>query len=1315
MNKKLLIVILAVFIFGKLKVHGQSLVNVNGLSGTVNVSIPIYQVNQGSVTCPISLVYSTSGTKPKDVEGTAGIGWQLQTGGSISRQVRGLPDDAYQDNAGNKNLIGWMYNASGAANIAAFTPANTGTGVSCPNETTDITYINSHFPYQSDTEPDVFMLSAPGLSCQLYYDAVNAKFVPVPYKDLVISYTTDNNVSSPTYKNITSFTVTNDHGTKYVFSVSESVTQKTLSSGTVNFFVNKYNQYKNGINYYDAWYLQSMADATGNGMSFTYTVATPRSGIDSVQFYLGGATIQALQYRTSTTVTPQVLASIQTIDAIPSVLCQFNWKVANTTTGQTVIDNIVEVNSLGGFTMNTHYFDYSTSYYTMHSGANYNRSFLADYKTVGANCSNAPLIYKFSYLGVNASNSTSLPDSTTTQVDYWGYYSTNPNNGPLLPGLYASPTNSNSHAYQVMASSTDAGYNYSLPGTNRAADATVIATGALSQITYPQGGTTSITYEPNDFYDPTSASVAQGGGIRVKQLTDYDGINSANNIVRNYSYLDPSTGLSSGKPISLPEYAFIVPYSGGATGLSLWENATAISANDISSEDHSILYTYSKISQAGAGATLYNYYVPATNWDVNAAPACSSCVADWVPTLNYAARTNCTGFYGIIKNDEYSYPFTTNINYDFERGLPKKVISYTETGAIAGEEDYTYQRTGTPIIINALSHDLSANSSNTIQAYAKYKIYASSDELTSSVVKTIYNSSSPISTTINYSYGPVQHKLSQQQATNSDGSTTISTIKYVKDYTVSAGAADANVNAIYHLGLLNINSQVETYTQTKVGTTTLTNSASLILFKGSTVNGNTFYLPSQELKFSIPSGASSFQPFTITSNVKSFDSRYYPIANYTTYDDKGLLQTADDANNNKQAVITEHTAYHPIAIFKNADIGEVRFSNFDSNMPTPDRSFTISGGAGLSGFGHAGNFCSLLSTQTISGTFNKNLQAGNYIVSAWIQAAAAGTLNFTLTSSTQTVTASKPYTATGGAFKYFEWKLPVALMGTTFTTSFNSSTNIGIDDILSYPENAEATTYSYDYNFNKSTSTNTNGVSNYYTYDSYGRLLYVYDQDKNIVQRKTYVMPADYQQTAQINVNENTNYQGYYLYEGAGTINFTAGFSSCTPSALTYTWDFGDGTTPVVTSSTSIAHNYSYTGPYGEYNVTVSITSSAFPGQTYTATKTIFVTNIVQISIENSTTGTSLSSIIFYQPGTTTVLYSFSSATSVIVPRATYDVKLNITGMQYPDPHNNANGYSSVLWAGCFNYSSSGYTFPSVDLKNGSDGYIIFIRNIPCP
>jgi YD repeat-containing protein len=86
-------------------------------TGTVNVSIPFYTYKDRDFEIPISFDYASNGFKPNQRAGDVGLGWILNAGGCITREVRGIPDETtvflqYQSLGGNgygTDLFGFKY------------------------------------------------------------------------------------------------------------------------------------------------------------------------------------------------------------------------------------------------------------------------------------------------------------------------------------------------------------------------------------------------------------------------------------------------------------------------------------------------------------------------------------------------------------------------------------------------------------------------------------------------------------------------------------------------------------------------------------------------------------------------------------------------------------------------------------------------------------------------------------------------------------------------------------------------------------------------------------------------------------------------------------------------------------------------------------------------------------------------------------------------------------------------------------------------------------------------------------------------------
>lgn len=1296
MIKKSRLIIAILILFNAAISFAQSkLVRVNPLTGTANVTIPIYEITRGQVALPISLSYNATGVKPKDVEATAGMNWQLNAGGQVSRQVRGLPDDCTPSSS-SAGMYGWISASDNApTKIAGFGIANNGS--TCSNETADISYINTNFSYQVDTEPDIFSVSAPGLSCEFIYNRSTNTFQPINYQDIVITYTTDGS------NLIHSFTITNDRGIKYVFAAPTQISLTSFSSGTPAFFTTAYNQNKSaGLFYYGSWSLTSMTDPYQNGISLTYKIPSkPRVGMDSVSLYVGGASSATLEYYTQTSSWPQTLYQIKVNvggDDIANFLT-FNW-TNNTSTSQNIISSIT------GLGKNLNFY-YDSTPYLMHNGSWYTRQFLAGYADISA--LNTPVSYGFSYYGQYIGDSgndtfTTLPDSSTSQVDYWGYFSSSSNTS-ILPKVWVNPSDTLYHRYQVYQQSSEgSNYSYTLPGNVMTVDTVNIMAGSLSKITYIQGGSTSLIYQSNDYVDVPTGNVVKGGGIRIKQIIDSVASGSTNNIIRNYSYVNPSTHVSSGKPVSLPEFAFTIPYSGAATGLSLWEYSTALSKTDLSNEDHTIMYQYATVSQPGAGSVQYQYYLPATNWDNSAAPDCSGCATtEWYPTKNYAARTNCSLTYGQVNNSKYNYPFINNPNYDFERGMPAAVISYNSTGGEVSETDYTYQRSNSPGIITAFHVDENINGSLDVKGYNKYNIYFNTSELTATVTKKVFdsnNSNTSQSSVATYTYGSTNHKLpTQQSVTNSDGSVLTSKYSYVKDYNATAGS-NANITALSNLKLLNINAPVESYQQLTIGGSTLTTGAALTLFSGFTNTGNTQYQPSRQLKMIAPDGLTNFAPFTINSSAQTTanDSRYVPVVNYDTYDYSGALITSDDTHNHYTTTVTDNITFKPISVFANAAAKEVAFADFDSTEGGIVGGFSASGSGSYAAVGsHTGISLGVASTQTItSATLTKNTIAQNYIFSVWINAAASGILTLTLTG-----ISTHPTINYSGGWKYYELKIPASGLSSSYTVSFTTSQNISVDDILFYPDIAEVTTVAYnDTTFLKTAQTNTNGVSAYYKYDEWGRNLYTYDRDRNILQKNTYVTAQNIGDFSSMTIRYGTLNPNVAVAFSVGGVDISSGAK--------VTWTFGDGSAPITTAvTTSPTHTYTATGAY---TVTAAVSSPYLGSKTLSSNISV-VPGPVHVNYVTNTFGYGdVSQITFTLVGNSTPSYTLNAPNlnGVTITGGNYNITVTLSdGKQYPYPSGSTGGYTSLSVGG--NYTSTycqayhignSYTFSSVNLTN---------------
>lgn len=702
-------------------------ISVNLPTGTANVVVPITTVTNGSVSVPISLVYGSNGIKLKDGSGNAGLGWNLVAGGQVSRKLRGLPDDVQKGMQGQAR-IGWYYAAT-ANKIYNFGIVNNPNPPNCVYQTADLNYINSNFSNIVDTEPDIFSINAPGLSCEFVFDGTDS-IRTISYQDLKIipSFDTDGTIAS--------FTVVNDKGTTYVFSLPNVATIQTTTQkyprgpsyplSGIKYYLTQFDQFAGGVSFYDSWKLYSITDANGNTVEFEWPSIGETNDRTAIGFKAGTAALDTMYFLTET-------HNVRVPGAIHGLItgASLSYGIENNNVREGALLKSVEYLGV------KYNFNYDAITIKKDS-ASFNGSCL---RNITTDQCDSPLNIYFDYEGESNSVGTyqyTNRDSAYMFTDIWGYYT----------GKRAS--------------------------TFGAVQPTMVNAGMLKQIKYYDSGTTTFEYESNNYYDPTVTSVVNGGGVRIKTITDYDGISTANNIVKNYTYLDPSTGSTSGIPISLPQVSFLRPVASSPTTT----NSTVAATMDLSEEDHTIMYTHVKESQTGKGYIQYEYKVPAGAFDTSVP------LGDWAPTIAHAADSACVSM-GLLINQANSYPFAPNTNYDFERGLLNSQISYNDSGNKVAESTYTHQRTNSPIIINAFRFDKNDYS----KSYSKYNVYANVSELTTVIKNKVYDLGSTTTyqtDSTRFVYGvAAKNQVIQQEQTGSDGSVTRTNISYSKEYTGS--------------------------------------------------------------------------------------------------------------------------------------------------------------------------------------------------------------------------------------------------------------------------------------------------------------------------------------------------------------------------------------------------------------------------------------------------------------------------------------------------------------------------------------------------
>lgn len=167
---------------------------VSYFTGVPNVSIPIYTVQDGALSLPISLSYHAAGVKVGELASWVGLNWSLNAGGMITRTVMGIPDElskrGYFDVA--KRLLPPLE----SGNLTATKQADS---IAIGN---------------LDSEPDLFTFNVGGYSGKFTYDE-NKKVNFIPKSDFQVQYQLSSYTNGLT--EISQFILTATDGTRYIF------------------------------------------------------------------------------------------------------------------------------------------------------------------------------------------------------------------------------------------------------------------------------------------------------------------------------------------------------------------------------------------------------------------------------------------------------------------------------------------------------------------------------------------------------------------------------------------------------------------------------------------------------------------------------------------------------------------------------------------------------------------------------------------------------------------------------------------------------------------------------------------------------------------------------------------------------------------------------------------------------------------------------------------------------------------------------------------------------------------------------------------
>ena len=1082
-------------------------------TGVPDISVPIYTIEAGDLKMPITLSYHASGIKVSDVASWAGLGWSINTGGSIIRSIVGMPDET-----------GYLTGELPNHNLN-------------PQVNADLDELYNIVGQGTDVRPDIFSYNIPGHCGKFFFNGTNNYQVQkIPFSPISIQKSININ-----NKNALSFTIKDEHGTTFLLGQNYVETTGVSGGGAISNYTAT-----------SAWMLENMISSNKRD--------TIRLSYSSVAINQPDALNETCRI-TDRPVSLNPFCNIINIGSpvyvvvnnSPGIIEQQlktiyfkNGRIdfdLNTTPradigggsvyGGTNFYSIGQIRvSIYNFARKTFEVQKTIKFYQSYFGSSSlfgttgvgNLRLRLDSIQILDKAASIIQHYRFRY------NRIPLPNYTSLSRDFWGYYNHkqdgyNANGSPsatLIPqmivddepgtGTYTPPLPT------ITIGSTIA--------NSRGVDTNFMQACMLDTIYYPTGGYSTFSYQTNRYVD-NSGKTQFVGGLRVASINSYDGINPTP-IIKTYQY-------GSGQPTFVP--STVEPSSGFYTGsvtYRTWicadsacfakvrcaeirlrtfyaQSTASLDPFDDSLVGYPSVTEFYGTPASNTGKTSYSYSFASDNIQMASSSGNMIYLSNsfqrglLLSRAEYLRQAN--GSYQILKLDSNAYSFTKS-------GFTPTV--YHGVGLAVGQ---TIINTGA--VVRAYHGQVGPDDSQGTFLFGTYDIQTGSNYLVSSTSK-IYdtqNTSLYSSSTVNYIYGDTTHwQVAKISHVDSKGNTHVTVNKYPFDYLSGSTTHNALLDTMINHNM--ISEIVEKWDSVKdvAASTNFISGAQFNTYQTGSLPGS--IVPWKISTLAVSSPITNFSPMYVNTGTGALtpDSRYVQRISFDAYDSQNNIAQYTPRNATTSVILWDYLSENPIAQVKNIPSGatSTAYTSFEAN----GKGNWIFSGTPVSDLtAPTGKMVYPLSSGSI--TYNYS-PLTSYVLSYWSNNGAA-----TVTLNSGTITGNN--LSTSGNWTYYEHIVPA----TAGTITISGSTSI--DELRLYPVNAQMITYAYEPE-GLMTMADTKGGINHFEYDYFARLKNIKDFYGNIVNNYGY---HTYDQTI-----------GNQAYSSSFTRNNCP--TGTTPGSLTY-------------------------------------------------------------------------------------------------------------------------------------------------------------------
>lgn len=1101
-------------------------------TGIPNISVPIYDINTGFLTLPINLSYHAGGIKVEEMASWVGLGWSLNAGGVISRQLRGLPDEASSGYLNTKTDVERYLN-----NQMTF---NERKGF--------IVDLNDNV---RDGQPDIFVYNFGGESGKFFFGN-DGKVYTIPLSK--------NKIEFGTFEGYTnSWKITDQSGTQYFFTVKEITSSTSVTDGQIpgtgpeiapsSWYMTKIVNVLNTdsiVFVYDGTFnqfetIQTETKYLSNGLlsgplcgfkppSYSYSLnSTIGVRLSQILFRNGSVNFIKGSETRCDFPTDYALSQIEIRNSDNSLYKKYILNQSYMTTNSQACDKVNWKNSrlfLDGVTI------------------------MAENSTIGT--------YAFEY-----DKSHNLPSINSFNQDHWGYFNGS-SNSSLVPttNIIRTPPN------DIVV----------LNGADRNPNTVFSQTGIIKSITYPTGGKTEFQFENNKVYnmDPMDDIVSGYGSLSFNgsntytstnfSVGDYAGLGgTAVSISINMGSVDCGQNQGLGCPIVSIDNVPVI--SNVSRFLTKGSHTILI---DLTGVDQSVRDNFGMLVTWVIGSldndAIKNQVVVGglrvkkiTDYNADGSKAAvKKYEYQWPGQANYASGNllnfpkyigdiryikdyleDCTYFtissgsnypLGTAQGSYVQYKYVQEFlgeNGEFGKNMyefaimpdvynrsfpfpPANSLDYLR-GQLVNEVSYKYvsqSQTYVPVKEKTSQYSPSINVVNIVRGiktgenvihnepFWVEREFVVTDYNTQSgwnpIVKTtekLYDQNTPslfTVTTHDIGYGSNHFFPTSDITKNSKGEIITSKMKYPLDYPGLTGSSNITLGVKKLIETNNISPVIESIKEVKNadGSNARVKEAVFSQFRADK--------PLADIVSVMESNApsSSFVQSSVSSGDIVKSSLYAPKIVFDSYDATGNINQQRKADDISMSYLWDYKNQYPVAEVSNGLLTEIGYSSFEAE--SSGRWQGVLSGNVKTNMGAVTGVKSYQLDQTGLSLSGLPAKDRGYIVSYWSRGGAA-----TVNGSSSAVQGRK-ITIGGVEWTYYQVALSSA------TTSVSVTGTAIIDELRVYPAAAMMTTYTYIPQVGVQSKCDVNNIISYYEYDKLGRLLLIRDDQQNIIKSFQY-------------------------------------------------------------------------------------------------------------------------------------------------------------------------------------------------------------------